>query len=223
MLLQFDIFKPYANRLVHGITTRSMGSLAGDDPNYETQLEKLERKIGSKPAFALQVHGDTILRLQEVPAERPQADGFLTNQKGLPVGIKVADCQGILLFDPKRNAVAAVHSGWRGSAQNIIGKTVQRMAEEFDSNPSDLLAGISPSLGPCCFEFGDPKKLLPRAMQSYVKNGKLDFWSLSLKQLTEAGVESIELKAECTKCHPDKFFSHRNKDTGRMAVFIGLK
>jgi len=223
MLLQFDIFKPYSDRLVHGITTKVMGSLSGDDPNYDQQLKRLEKESGVRPAFALQIHSDIILKVDRSFNERPDGDALITDKKGLPIGIKVADCQGILFFDPKRNAVAAVHSGWRGSAQNIIGKTVQRMKEEFGSDPSDLVAGISPSLGPCCFEFGDPEKLLPKAMQVYVKNGKLDFWSLSLKQLQGAGVRGIEIKAECTKCHPEKFYSYRNKETGRMAVFIGLK
>lgn len=223
MLLQFDIFKPYSDRLVQGITTKPFGSLNGTDKNYESQLNKLEGYSGKIPVFAIQIHSDIILKIDQAPKERPEADALITNKKGLPIGIKVADCQGILLFDPKQNAMAAVHSGWRGSAQNIIEKTVKRMTEEFGSDPSDLLAGVSPSLGPCCFEFTDPEKELPKAMHPYVKNKKLDYWSLSLRQLQDAGVKSIEIKAECTKCHPDRFFSYRNKDTGRMAAFIGLK
>ena len=222
MIIQFDIFAPYVDRLVHGITTKATGSLAGDDPNYGDRLEQLGNEIGSKPAFAMQIHSDIILKLDEQFEERPEADALMTNQKGLPIGIKVADCQGILLFDPVKNTIAAVHSGWRGSEQNIISKTVKKMAQEFGTDPSDLLAGVSPSIGPCCFEFSDPERELAKTMHPYVKNNKLDFWTLSLRQLQDAGVKSIEIKALCTKCHPDRFFSHRNKDKGRMAAFIGL-
>ena len=223
MIIEFDLFKPYSDRLIHGITTKALGSFNGSEEGYGNQLKKLEAYSDKTPAFAIQIHSDIILKIDQPLNERPDGDALITDQKGIPIGIKVADCQGILFFDPKRNAVAATHSGWRGSAQNIIGKTVQRVAEEFGSDPGDLLASISPSLGPCCFEFGDPEKELPKTMHAYVKNGKLDFWSLSLRQLQDAGVKSIELKAECTKCHPEKFYSYRNKDTGRMAVFIGLK
>jgi hypothetical protein len=222
-ILQFDIFKPYSDRLVQGITTKPFGSLNGSEGNYESQLEKLKTYSGEIPVFGIQIHSDIILKIDKIPKERPEADALITNKKGLPIGIKVADCQGILLFDPKQNAVAAVHSGWRGSAQNIIGKTVKRMAKEFGSDPGDLLAGIGPSLGPCCFEFTDPKRELPKSMHPYIKGKNLDFWSLSLRQLNEAGVKNIEIKAECTQCHPDRFFSYRNKETGRMAAFIGLK
>lgn len=222
MVLQFDLFKPYSDRLTQGITTKPFGSLNGSEKGYESQLEKLKAYSGKTPVFGIQIHSDIILKVDEVPKERPEADALVTRKIGLPIGIKIADCQGILLFDPKQNAVAAVHSGWRGSAQNIIGKTVQRMVEEFGSDPGDLLAGISPSLGPCCFRFTDPEKELPKSMHPYVKNKKLDFWSLSLKQLNDAGVGKIEIKGECTQCHPEKFYSYRNKDAGRMAAFIGL-
>jgi len=61
--------------------------------------------------------------------------------------VKVADCQGVLLFDPRRRVAAAIHSGWRGSVQNILGKAVRLMAAEFHCRPADVIAGISPSWG----------------------------------------------------------------------------
>jgi len=223
MILEFEIFKPYADRLVQGFTTKAMGSLSGDDPNYNQQLEGLEKTIGVRPAFALQIHSDSILHIQDVPSERPQGDGFLTNQKNLAIGVKVADCAGILLFDPVQNAIAAVHSGWRGGTQNIVGKAVQKMVETFGSNPPNILAAISPSIGPCCLKFSDPEKELPKSIHPFVTKCYMDIWALTASQLVEAGIKNIELKAECTKCNQDRYFSHRNKETGRMAVFIGLK
>jgi len=204
MIQIFDIFRPFSDRLIHGVTT------------------KKAEPIKQEPLFAVQIHGDTIHRVDEMPDHRPTGDALITDAKGLPIGIKVADCQGILLFDPVQNAIAAVHSGWRGSTQNIIGKTVRRMADEFGTEPEDILAAISPSIGPCCLEFTDPFKELPKAVHPFVYKRNLDFWALGCHQLAEAGVRSIELKAECTKCHPDRYYSHRNGDEGRMEVFIGL-
>ncbi|MBI5421664.1 peptidoglycan editing factor PgeF [Candidatus Peregrinibacteria bacterium] len=223
MILQFDLFAPYSDRLVHGITTRQFGSFNGSEIGYGDQLKKLEEATGLRPAFPIQIHSDSILKIVDSPKVRPEADAFVTQSKNVPIGVKSADCQGILFFDPVRNAIAATHSGWRGSAQNIIGKTVERMKSEFGTDPNDLVVGIGPSIGPCCLEFTDPEKELPAHLHPYVKGRNLDFWSLSLDQLKGAGVKNIEIKAVCTKCNPDRFYSHRNKDTGRMALFIGLK
>jgi polyphenol oxidase len=222
-IVEFDIFKPYADRLVQGITTKSFGSLSGDDPHYESQLEKLKNAIGVRPSFAIQVHSDSVLSIQEPPAERPRADGFMTNQKGLSIGVKIADCVGVLMFDPVQNAIAAVHSGWRGAVQDIVFKAIRKMTEEFDTDPADLLAAITPSIGPCCLEFTDPKKELPKSMHPFVTKRYMDLWAYTAHRLAEGGVQNIELKALCTKCNRDNYFSHRNKEAGRMAAFIGLK
>ena len=130
-----------------------------------------------------------------------------------------------MIFDPKTNSIAAIHSGWKSSALNIIGKTVKRMEKIFGSKPVDLLVGIGPSLGPCCAQFSNPKKELPKSVHPYIKDDHVDLWSLSLDQLKEAGINKnqIEFIKECKKCNPDKYYSYRNADTGRMAVFISLK
>ena len=94
----------------------------------------------------------------------------------------------------------------------------------FKTNPYDLFVGISPSLGPCCAKFSNPEKELPESMKPYIQSQNVDLWALSLNQLKEAGVpeNQIELTKECTQCQPDKYYSHRNADNGRMAVFISL-
>ncbi len=172
-----------------------------------------------------QMHQDDIIVIESEPSATLKADAVITKTKGLPLAVKVADCQGVLIYDPKTNSIAAVHSGWRSSALNIIGKTIKKMQSELGSKPSDLLIGISPSLGPCCAEFTDPTKELPDLIHPYINKNQVDFWSLSLAQCMKAGVpeNQIEIAKTCTKCNHEKYFSHRNKETGRMAVFIGLK
>lgn len=218
MVSEFKIFEPYNDRLFAGSTLKSSGSFDG-------AFKKLPITISNEPVFMNQIHKDDVVAIEEKPRIQITGDAVITQKKGLSLAIKVADCQGVLIYDPKTNGVAAVHSGWRSSALNIIGKTIKKMQSELRSQPSDLLIGISPSLGPCCAEFTDPKKELPDFIQPYVNKNKVDFWSLSLAQCTKAGVleNQIEIAKTCTKCHPDKYFSHRNKETGRMAVFIGLK
>ena len=221
MILEFSIFKPYSDRLIHGITTKSLGSFNDEEPGFENQKSKLP----IEPIFSKQIHGDKIILVTDRPDQQFQADAFITQVKNLPLGVKVADCQGVLMYDPKTNSIAAIHSGWKSSALNIIGKTVKKMEEIFGSNPTDLLVGIGPSLGPCCAQFSNPENELPESVHPYIKDDHVDLWSLSLDQLKDAGVKEnqIEFIKECTKCNPDKYYSYRNQDTERMAVFISLR
>lgn len=220
MILEFSLFKPSSGQLIHGVTTKPLGSFNDEEKSFEEQ----KKKLPVNPVFNKQVHGDKIILINERPDQPFEADALITQQKNLPLGIKVADCQGVLIFDPKANSIAAIHSGWKSSVLNIIGKTVKKMKEVFGSDPADLLVGISPSLGPCCTQFSDPEKELPEFIRPFIKEKHVDFWSLSLQQLKEAGVseKQIEIMRKCTRCNADQFFSYRNDDTGRMAVFFSL-
>ena len=203
-MLQFEILKPFAGRLEHGVLP---DAFAMEDA-----------------VMADQIHGDRIMEVDERPDELPQCDAFITKQKDLPIMVKIADCQGILIYDPTTHSAAAVHSGWRSSALNILGKAVRRMQEVFGSSPADLLAAISPSLGPCCATFSDPKRELPAFCYPFIgDDNHVDFWSLSITQLQAAGVppDHIELSGQCTKCQPG-FLSYRKGDSGRMGVFVKL-
>jgi polyphenol oxidase len=141
--------------------------------------------------------------------------------------ILVADCQPVLMVDPVNGVVANVHSGWRGSIQNIIGETVRRMAADFRSRAQDLVCGIGPSLGPCCAEFIHYEDELPEPFWRYRHSANhFDFWQASRDQLTDAGVrnENIHLPGLCTRCNPHLFFSYRGeRHTGRFAAVVGLE
>lgn len=203
-MLKFSILQPHSK-----------------DLNYGLVLDSSERP---EAVLADQIHSDIILKVNSKPETMPQADGFVTDQQGLMLMVEVADCQGILIYDPVTHSIAAVHSGWRGSAQNIIGKTIGKMKKEYGSSPTDLLIGISPSLGPCCAEFSDPNNELPDFCHPFIdEKNHVDFWALSQRQCQQAGVpeSQIELARKCTKCQPD-FVSYRNGDSGRMGVFVTL-
>lgn len=103
-------------------------------------------------AFCRQVHGDTIHVLHSVPNGLMDGDALVTSQRGVFLGVKTADCLPILLFDPMRGVVAAVHAGWRGTVLRIAGKVVRRMTDEFGTRASDVMALLGPAIGPCCYE-----------------------------------------------------------------------
>jgi YfiH family protein len=101
-----------------------------------------------------QIHSDVICHFDVAPAKPCIGDASITNQAGLLLGVQTADCVPILLVDPKKRSVAAIHAGWRGTLARIAAKTIGQMQMRFGSKPSDLLAAIGPSIGGCCYEVG---------------------------------------------------------------------
>jgi len=214
----------------------NVGYGIGDRPvaveeNRNRIAEHLE---GSEHVFSDQVHGDDILiyRKDGCGANRKfysrgaVGDAMVTDIPGLNLTIQVADCQAVILYDPVGAVVANVHSGWRGSINNIIGKTVAVMTLEFGCEPANLLAGVGPSLGPCCAEFVNYRDEIPARYWPYKDaQDHFDFWSMSRDQLCDAGVKEagICISRICTKCNTDRFFSYRaQKVTGRFAVVASL-
>ncbi|MCK5543906.1 MAG: peptidoglycan editing factor PgeF [Desulfobulbaceae bacterium] len=177
---------------------------------------------------ARQVHGNRVFVLEKQPSLDLEVDGYdalVTDARGVGLMVKQADCQAVLLFDPARPAVGIVHCGWRGSVSNVIRAAIEAMADVYGTDPADLKAAISPSLGPCCAEFVGFRDELPSRMHSYqVRPDYFDFWEISFHQLCDAGVgkERIFVSGLCTACNDDYFSYRRDKSTGRFASVIGL-
>jgi hypothetical protein len=236
--------------LAHGIFARAGGhslppfdrlnvSLAvGDrDEAVRRNRELVAGCLGAgRLIFARQIHGAEVLPIEETPldpapagfaAARP-GDAMVCAAAGTGLVVQVADCQAILLYDPRRRVVANVHSGWRGNIAGVAGRAVAVMAERYGCLPGDILAGIGPSLGPCCAEFVNFRQEIPRELWAYRRPGSdhFDFWSMSRDQLVDAGVPADRIRASglCTRCRTDLFFSYRGeKKTGRFPAVIGLK
>lgn len=182
---------------------------------------------------AQQVHSDKIYRVEKIFDQDTEVQGYdalVTAEVNIVLLIQQADCQAVLLHDPKRHVIAAVHCGWRGSVAGIIGKTVAAMQSWYLSEPSDLSAYIGPSLGPCCAEFINYRSELPSWMHEYrVQPTYFDFWEISRQQLSAAGLadKKISVTRQCTCCS-DEFFSYRracrqnNRVTGRHGSAICL-
>jgi polyphenol oxidase len=157
--------------LVHGFSTREGGSspLDGDNvlnlsftdwdtrENVEKNRVAFQNAIGGKSlrmAPLKQVHLDVIQIFHAAPDSAKIGDASTTANPGLLLAIQTADCVPILLVDRRKRAIAAIHAGWRGTLARITQKAVGAMHREFSSRPSDLLAAIGPSIGPCCYQVG---------------------------------------------------------------------
>lgn len=198
--------------------------------NYDKDVKAIFNM--PKLITAKQVHGDTIIRVQGTGSkvQKLEADALITNALGVPIGVRVADCVGTVLVDTKNKAVGAVHSGWRGIQNMILLKTLGVMKAEFNTKPEDLIAVMSASIMPCCYEVGEevygPMKNDKMFKGVFKKSGKkfvMDMKQGNLNMLLSAGVkkENIYINDECTQCDK-KFYSYRRegKETGRHVAFV---
>lgn len=168
----------------------------------------------------LQVHGIIVAEASEIVAE---ADGMCTTQSFVGCHARMADCIVGLFYDESTQEIAAIHSGWKGVAQNIFGKYISKF-----SNTTVLHVALSPSLGFCCAEFTDPFLETPDFFHAFVeKRGEkyfVDLWSIAKNQLQQAGVleQNISMPVCCSACS-STWWSHRRKEPQRNVGFIFKK
>ncbi len=209
---------------------RRNGTSAGDavTENRRTFFESVGFNDASA-ASGQQVHGDHI-ELIDSPGHYPETDALVTWNTNLLLTISVADCVPALLFDRQSKTIAAVHAGWRGTAIQIVAKTIQFMIEESRSGPENILAWIGPSAGVCCYKVGGEvaEKFSPAFAKESSEPGKflLDLKAANLAQLVGAGIpqENIEVSRHCTICNTS-FHSYRRdgKSSGGMLAVIAIK
>ena len=162
------------------------------------------------------------------------ADAVVTDRKGILIGVQVADCVPILIFDGRRSIAGAVHAGWRGTAAQIIKKTIFAMRECFSSRPEDLLIALGPSIRQCCYLVG---KEVVDAVQEAAGDGNcyrvandgkylLDLSYANVLQMMSLGVseKNIWVSDDCTSCLRDKYYSYRVSKVynGSQGGFIGI-
>ncbi len=215
----------------------NVGHTVGDNLNaVEENHRRIFEALGisrSQIVTARQVHGLEVAVVDERHRGKviPETDGLLTSSPGLFLMLRFADCVPIALYDPKRKAIGLLHAGWKGSIMGIAFRAIKLMQEAFGSRPDEIMAGIGPSIGPCCYEIGEDvaelaREFWPEPPIFFTPQGKmhLDLWELNRQWLLKAGVKKIETAELCTSCRKDEFFSHRASKglTGRFAGIVGL-
>jgi hypothetical protein len=171
--------------------------------------------------------------------ETEHCDALVTREPHVLVGVKTADCVPILLGDARRNAVAAIHAGWRGTLASIVARALERMHREYNTRPEDIRAAIGPSALACCYEVGEEvveafrscfaheaDELLTPTREGHAR---IDLQRANRNQLIAEGVPParIHLAPLCTMCRTDLFFSYRREKSlhgrvGRLMSVIGI-
>jgi YfiH family protein len=230
--------------VMHAISTRRGGvsegrceslnvsySVGDATENVDENLKRVAEAVGSKRAdlfAAYQVHGRAVTVVEPTSEPRPHCDVLITRSPDRALMLRYADCTPVLLADPNRRAVAALHAGWRGSAVRTAGTAVEALCDNFGSRPEDLFAGIGPAIGPCCYTVGQDVVAAFEDRPALFADGKLDLWEANRQALVEAGVpaEQIEVAGICTQCESERFFSHRangGQPAGRFAAVIRIE
>jgi YfiH family protein len=251
--LRFFQFESLADtNLNHAILTRhggvspapwnslNYGRTVGDeDPRVS---ENIRRGLGATgqsldEAFDVwQVHSATVVRADgpNLAGGHLKADAIVTGRPGVTLMMRFADCVPIMIYDPQNRAAGVAHAGWLGTVRGIAAELVQKMQSEFGSKPSELLAGIGPSIGPDHYPVGnDVVEQLEQAQGDaahkhlYSINGAthLDLWTANEAQLLSEGVNSIEVSEICTACNLQDWYSHRGENgaTGRFGAHLAIR
>jgi hypothetical protein len=212
--------------LVHGFGLRT-----GADERREESLRRAAMALAPCGRLLLlrQVHG---VRVRHAPWEgRPDGDAAVARLPGQLLGIQTADCLPVLIADPQRRVVGAAHAGWRGTAAGVARQLVASLLNE-GCRPQELIAGLGPAIGPCCYEVGEEvRAALGAGAAAAFRPGARGRFHLDLRaanrlQLIEAGLraENVHVIEDCTACRPDLYDSHRRDGSGagRMISYIGF-
>ena len=249
------------NWLVHGFSTRFGGvsrgiyssmNLSFTRGDEESCVKENYRRISDAMGFDMnsivtsdQTHTNNVRKVTEkdrgkgivIPRDYTDTDGMITNVPGLVLATFYADCVPLYFTDPVNHAIGLSHSGWRGTVQKIGAVTIEKMSEEYGSNPKDLKVAIGPSICQECYEVSEDvieefEKVFDKKYRNKLfyrkENGKyqLNLWMANKIIFLEAGIpeENISMPNLCTCCNPDFLFSHRasHGKRGNLGAFLGI-
>lgn len=229
------------------LSSLNLGFSRGDKrENVNRNFDIICRALGTEKENCVtlkQVHSTKIIAADEncrglgfrEDMERIEADGLVTDRRGVVLVTFHADCVPLYFVDTKNRAIGMAHAGWRGTADKMAEKMIERMKQEFGTNPKDINAAIGPSIGYCCFQVDKP--VVDIFMdnfdfaEKYIKDDdtlgkyKIDLWGINRELMIKNGIENIEVGGICTMCNPDTFYSHRvqGEKRGTMGAFLFLK
>ena len=243
--LQFRKLLEYKDRLQHCYTLKVNNKDYKEerDNNYKKLYESLNLDYKGFTKIEYQAHSDLVEKVEMKDKKYNNIDGLLTNKKGISLSLRFADCMPILLYDPIKNVIGNIHSGWKGTVQKIAQKGLIKMIKEYDCNVKDIICLIGPCIGKCHFEVGEDVKEIFENTFSYFGNldniikkidkkeeGQkylIDTVLINRKLLEEVGILSQNIIESniCTVCNKDYMHSYRadKENSGRNTAIIGLK
>lgn len=190
-----------------------------------------------------QVHGTRVAVVTDPATGREELEGYdalITRVKGCAIGVRTADCIPVLLFDPVHKAVAAVHSGWRGTVARISAKAITRMHDVYGTAASDLIAVIGPGISADSFQVGpevvdafrdagfDMERIWssrgPKTEGSMAGGEHIDLWEAVRLTLIESGITATNIKISGIDTYTDtRFYSARREGTACGRIINAIR
>ena len=217
-----DIFPPY------GFSVGQAEIYSNDE--LSSHIECLASHINTERnriKFVRQTHSSDVFIVDKNFTIR-DGDGMATNEKDLALCVKLADCAGILLYEPETQAIASIHSGWRGTVQNIAKNAVQKLIQEFGAKPENILAYVSPCAGKEKYEVQSDVAQYFDNFRTQVDETHylIDIKGKIAEQLIQSGlrISNIEISPACTISSAEFHSFRRDKEkSGRMGAFIMME
>lgn len=243
--LQFRRLLQYSDKITHCYSLKGNGNDYKDfiDDNYKDLCDELRLDFSKFKRIEHQIHGNKVDVVDDLNKIYTESDGLVTDIKGASLSLRFADCTSIFLYDPVKNVIGNVHSGWKGTVQKIAINGVKKMVEKYGCNPKDIIACIGPAIGKCHFEVSEDVKEIFKDTFSYlleendfifkgdIKEGVqryfIDTNIINVRLLEEAGIDKNNIVESniCTVCNCNLMHSYRvDKDNaGRNTSIIGLR
>jgi YfiH family protein len=224
----------------HPYQSLNVGHSVGDDPRAVEENHRLVQEAlqvrEAEVVTGRQVHGNHVACVTASDRGRvlPATDALITDDPGVTLLLRFADCLPVFLYDPQRGVIGLGHAGWRGTVAKIASRIVSTMTDSYGSDPASMIAALGPAIGPCCYIVGDEvvgaiSGTLPEWRRAIRPCGdgqfSLDLWEANRQQLVDCGIREVETGHLCTSCHANEFFSHRadGGNTGRFAALLGIR
>lgn len=218
-------------------TTRDLALKSGERDDLIEEVEQNKKLISigfdipqENLFIPTQTHSDNVEIIDTQKHLYENCDALITDKPETAIALNFADCVPIIFYDCVKKITASAHAGWRGTVAKIGPKTVEKMVQNFGSNPNDIIALIGPAIGKCCFEVGgDVLKQIIESVDGQTEDAisgmHADLKQINKIQLLASGVKKIDLCEYCTSCQSELFFSYRkeNGKTARHSAVIILK
>lgn len=201
----FPLLAPFRDWLDVSFLTRE------DSVGSDNDIARLTS--ASSLASLQQMHGNRAAILRDDSRRTEQADALATDQHGLTLTIRFADCQNFLVVDPKQKVICLIHAGWRGVKSGVIAESFALLKSEWSISPADTFVAAGPSLCTECAEFTDTENEAPELKQ-YINGRCIDLQRAADDQFRALGVpvSKCERLPDCTRCEPEKYWTYRGGD-----------
>jgi hypothetical protein len=173
-----------------------------------------DRNVPDPRVCLNQIHGNRTILSREPMESSEEADGVITDQKGLHLFIRAADCQNFAVYDPVLHIGGVLHAGWKGIVAGAIPEFFRVFSDTFETDISQIFVTAGPSLCKACAEFSDPKLELPEIDTQYVDGRCVDLQKVAQDQMVAAGVlpQNFFRHPDCTCCQHESYWSYRGGD-----------